>query len=911
MKRCPYAAMIIAILVAILFSTQFAGAARAAVAPGAGAGSAGGPGASVDARISPAPVTADGIPRTMGALRSPSEAKTRMLAHSDSMSALSALPAARDLTISNLPVGSQGSQSSCVGWAVGYYYKTYQEAREHGWDVSKAGRDFSPSWVYNQICGGRDEGATFGKAFQLLKDEGAVDISEFPYSADDWTTQPDSRDRQAAKPYRIADYAALWYDTGGSDVNLIKARIASGQPVVLGIPVYNSFYSCSGDWVSTPAAGESKYGDHAVCAVGYDDRAGGGKGGIKIANSWGGNWGDKGYTYLSYSFISAYCWEAWVTTDRASDTPVIRGMSPTTGRAGSQVVVSGDNFGANRGASAVRFMAGTGGGGLATAAGTVTYWSNTSIRVSAPAGVTDGSVSACNFAGERSNGEAFHVQLSLSSIEPSVAKSGDIVSIRGAGLGETAGRLKMGSTQLQLLSWNDGEIKFKAPSSPCSGAVSAYADGLASNPLQFSVVGAVWYLAEGSTGPGFAEYLCLGNPNNAAATANVTYFFSDGTTKDASYSVPAAGRTTVNINSEVGPDKEVSIRVLSETANLVAERPMYFNYQGVWTGGSDAVGATAPDNNWYFAEGTTLSGFDEYITVLNPTDSPANLTFKYMVEGSGEQDFPGSVRAHSRATFSTRNQIGDGRNASLHLSSDHAVVAERPMYFNYHGAWTGGHNVVGANAPSNTWYFAEGTTRSGFEEWLCLQNPGDSPITVNARYLLGPGQGDPISNTYTVPAKQRLTVSVNAEVGPEKDASIQLTSTGRFIAERPMYFDYQNVLTGGHDVLGVKTPAKNWYFAEGYTGANFAEWLCVQNPNAKDATLQVTYYPASGLPMTKPWTVAANTRLTIDVNQDAGPNLEISAKVTSSQPVIVERPMYFNYNGAWTGGHDVVGFVPE
>jgi len=74
--------------------------------------------------------------------------------------------------------------------------------------------------------------------------------------------------------------------------------------------------------------------------------------------------------------------------------------------------------------------------------------------------------------------------------------------------------------------------------------------------------------------------------------------------------------------------------------------------------------------------------------------------------------------------------------------------------------------------------------------------------------------------------------------------------------------------------------------------------------------LQVTYYPASGSPITKPWTVAANSRLTIDVNTDAGPNLEISAKVTSDQPVIVERPMYFNYSG-WTGGHDVVGFVPE
>jgi hypothetical protein len=24
----------------------------------------------------------------------------------------------------------------------------------------------------------------------------------------------------------------------------------------------------------------------------------------------------------------------------------------------------------------------------------------------------------------------------------------------------------------------------------------------------------------------------------------------------------------------------------------------------------------------------------------------------------------------------------------------------------------------------------------------------------------------------------------------------------------------------------------------------------------------------------------------------------------------VERPMYFDYGGVWTGGHDVVGFAP-
>jgi hypothetical protein len=57
--------------------------------------------------------------------------------------------------------------------------------------------------------------------------------------------------------------------------------------------------------------------------------------------------------------------------------------------------------------------------------------------------------------------------------------------------------------------------------------------------------------------------------------------------------------------------------------------------------------------------------------------------------------------------------------------------------------------------------------------------------------------------------------------------------------------------------------------------------------------------------------VKANTRLTVSANSDVGANQDISAKVSSDQPIIVERPMYFNFNGVWNGGHDVMGFTPS
>ena len=38
--------------------------------------------------------------------------------------------------------------------------------------------------------------------------------------------------------------------------------------------------------------------------------------------------------------------------------------------------------------------------------------------------------------------------------------------------------------------------------------------------------------------------------------------------------------------------------------------------------------------------------------------------------------------------------------------------------------------------------------------------------------------------------------------------------------------------------------------------------------------------------------------------------LSISVWVTSDEPIIVERPMYFDFNGMYAGGHDVVGYMP-
>jgi hypothetical protein len=433
------------------------------------------------------------------------------------------------------------------------------------------------------------------------------------------------------------------------------------------------------------------------------------------------------------------------------------------------------------------------------------------------------------------------------------------------------------------------------------------------------------YLAEGYTGPGFQEYLCIGNPNTGEETVTATYLFKDGSTHAANYDVPAKSRVTVNVNSEVGTGREVSIQLQSTASNLVVERSMYFDYARdgsvSWTGGHDVLGASAPANTWYFAEGCTRAGFDQYVCVLNPGDTDANLTFNFQTaQADSEIVKTGySVPAHSRGTFKVNDILGPDFDNSLRLESSQPVVAERPMYFDYAGVnnrdWTGGHCVMGATALSKQYYFAEGTTGATsagaggeFDEWLTLQNPGSSPITVDADYELVAGQGANVTRSYTVAPGKRYTVLVANEVGVNRDTSVRLTSSSEFLAERPMYFNYHSAWTGGHCVIGSTATGTNWFFAEGYTGPNFQEWLCLQNPGAVDASVEITYFTLDyGVKGPYTVTVPAGTRKTVYVNEQAGPNLQLSAQVVSDQPLVVERPMYFNYNGVWTGGHDVVG----
>jgi subtilisin family serine protease len=438
-----------------------------------------------------------------------------------------------------------------------------------------------------------------------------------------------------------------------------------------------------------------------------------------------------------------------------------------------------------------------------------------------------------------------------------------------------------------------------------------------------------WYFAEGYTGEGFDEYITLQNPNPSAAALIVTYYLTGQAPILKFVTVPGNSRYTIAVHEPregVGRGKAVSAFIQSiNYVGVVAERPIYFTYTDTAgrkvTGGHNVMGVQQPRNSWYFAEGWTGDGFDEYLTIMNPSASSGVVNVSYFLQGGGQSDRYFTVPAQSRLTVAVHDPsqgVGRNRAVSARVTSTvpGGIVVERPMYFTYAGTITGGHTVMGAAEPRKEWYFPEAQTRPGWSTYVTLLNVHDETASVVLSYFAT--GNNPTVNSIVVPGRSRYTIDVNgfdAGIGPGRHAGIRVQSTVPLVAERPVYFQYGPAVNGGFNVMGASQIARTWLFAEGYTGAGFDEYLVMMNPNSGPVSVRITYFLPAGGPIVKTLAIAGYSVATVAVHDPTlgvGRNQAVSAKVevTSGGGIVVERPMFFIYGSGVDGGHTVMGYVP-
>ena len=312
-----------------------------------------------------------------------------------------------------------------------------------------------------------------------------------------------------------------------------------------------------------------------------------------------------------------------------------------------------------------------------------------------------------------------------------------------------------------------------------------------------------FYFAEGTTRPGFDTYFCLQNPGTENTVARLTYMKGDGKTATQDAGLPASSRITVHPADVLGSADDSSHDFSTVVVSLggtpiVVERPTYFNYKGVWDGGSDVVGATSPAATFFFAEGSTRPGFDPWFCLQNPGTEDAVARLTYMKGDGKTATQEARIPACSRVTVHPADVLGSADDSAHDFSTvvvsleGQPIVVERPTYFNYKGTCSGGTDVAGATAPAATSYFAEGTTRPGFDPWFCIQNPGSSAATVRLTYMKGDGKV--ATQQLGVPPASRATVHPADALGSADDAahdfSTLVVSTGGqpIVVERPTYF---------------------------------------------------------------------------------------------------------------------------
>ena len=219
-----------------------------------------------------------------------------------------------DLRYGFSQVRDQGQEGSCVAFATTSIFEYFLNSIQ-GVDDSS----LSPRFLYYHI-GERGEdgrfsgkGSSFCKAIESLTENGVCEERYCRYD-EDANTAPSAEAVENAKQYKVVEALNVRVDH-----DTITSALSDGFPVAVSLRIFDSFGSSKGGFVFNPTPEEVAEEDkhyHAMVIVGY----------LKdapvyiVRNSWGKQFGDKGYCYVPFSYIDNpdYCRQALIITEVSS-----------------------------------------------------------------------------------------------------------------------------------------------------------------------------------------------------------------------------------------------------------------------------------------------------------------------------------------------------------------------------------------------------------------------------------------------------------------------------------------------------------------------------------------------------------------------------------------------------------------
>ncbi len=308
-------------------------------------------------------------------------------------------------------------------------------------------------------------------------------------------------------------------------------------------------------------------------------------------------------------------------------------------------------------------------------------------------------------------------------------------------------------------------------------------------------------------------------------------------------------------------------------------------YPYVWGGESDAEGGYDCSGLTYFVLQSNLG----YPMQRTADDQARDGRYQTVPR---EQLLPGDpifwYKDPASSSYVGHAGMYIGRGLFIHSTGSNAGVSVDYLsgYWSDHFAW--GKRVINEPEPES------------FDTYIVMCNPAGESARARLTYMLRDGRR--VVEERSLEPFSRKTVRMDDTLVNEEASTTVEVLSGRVIAERAMYFRYLDRFPGGHASPGSTAPATDWFLAEGCTDYGFDTYVVVQNPGAEVADTTVSFMTEGGATQDLKCNVAPYSRYTVAVDQVPGmERAQFSTRVSSGRPVVVERSMYFDYNGIREG----------
>ena len=215
---------------------------------------------------------------------------------------------------------NQGNYSTCVGWAYGYCATSILYAQKYNIKNRTAitALAMCPFSIYNKIKDPYDATCSKGTYLHLAAAELQHHGTKRFHLNEIGCNESSSKDT-VYRIFKVDNTYAIWDLYQGKDVEKsvkilnTKKALAAKDPVLIGFRATYSFCydisSSDGFW-RKDASNLFPVGGHAMCVVGYNDKKFGGA--FLLQNSWGKEWGQDGYAWVSYDDYAEYTITAYV-----------------------------------------------------------------------------------------------------------------------------------------------------------------------------------------------------------------------------------------------------------------------------------------------------------------------------------------------------------------------------------------------------------------------------------------------------------------------------------------------------------------------------------------------------------------------------------------------------------------------